>query len=118
MEKAKIEELKREIEQYAEEQVLDFVSDYELQNINYLDDSFREFADNNTSLYYSEQREYYNEHRNECEDALLEYYDGDFIANKIKKEGIDSLICFCGAIGEYNNIFNELSQNEEDVKNY
>ena len=100
------------------DRALDFVSDYSLENNenDYLGDLFNEFADNNTSIYYYDQRKFFKEHTTECEDALLELYDGDFIAEKIKKEGLDSLLCFAGAIGEYNSIYNELSQDEENIK--
>ena len=113
-----LDQIKKEIEEETSDRALDFVSDYSLDNntTDYLGDLFNEFADNNTSIYYSDQRKYFEEHTTECEDALLEIYDGDFLADKIKKEGLDSLLCFAGAVGEYNGIYNELSQDENNIK--
>ena len=113
-----LDQIKKEIEEETSDRALDFVSDYSLENNanDYLCDMFNEFADNNTSIYYSNQRKYFNEHSTECEDALLEFYDGDSIAEKIKKNGLDSLLCLAGSLGEYEAIYSELSQDEENIK--
>lgn len=113
-----LENIKKELEERTSDYALDFVADYDLKHLSsdYLGDCFHEFADNNTSIYYSDQRKYFEEHSTECEDALLELYDGDFLAEKIKKEGLDSLLCFAGAIGEYDAIYNELANDEENIK--
>lgn len=95
---------------------LDFVNETIATDSAYFSDSFSEFADNNTSIYYSEQREYFNENTSECEDALLELYDSETIADIIKNEGLDSLVCKAGALGEYMAIERELYENEDDIK--
>ena len=71
----------------------DFVGEHSADESSYLDDAFREFADSNTSIYYSDQRQYFNEHTEECENSLLESYDSDSIADYIKNNGLDGLIC-------------------------
>lgn len=94
----------------------DFVNDNSLEQINYLSDAFSECADNETSLYYSDQRDYFNDHPQECENALLELYDKDSLADIIKNEGLDSLICKAGACGEYEANLSDLYENEDEIK--
>ena len=115
-------ELKEHLEQlfnetYSElnESSKDFVGDHSADESSYLSDAFMEFADSNTSIYYSDQRQYFNEHTEECENALLELYDSDSIADYIKKNGLDGLICHAGAVGEYDSIYRELSDNEDEI---
>lgn len=111
-----LEQIKKELESESSNSALDFVGDYSLDCLHYLSDAFHEFADNQISVYYSDQFKYYEEHATECEDALLELYDGDSIADKIKKEGLYNLCCLAGVCGEYNEITGELYNDEENIK--
>lgn len=114
--KEKLFLLKEETEKECSENALGFVGDYSLDNIHYLSDSFSEFADNNISVYYSDQFKYYEEHATECEDALTELYDPNSIAQTIKKDGLYNLCCLAGVCGEYNEITGELYRDEENIK--
>lgn len=108
--------INKETSEQVSDYSLDFLSDYSLENIHYLSDCFNEFADNYISVYYSDQFKYYEEHTTECEDALLELYDGESIANKIKKEGLYNLCCLAGVCGQYNEITCDLWEHEENIK--
>lgn len=66
----------------------DFVETYEATSSAYFCEAFQEFADSQTSFYYADQRRYYEEHSSACEDALVELYDPDYLADIIKKEGL------------------------------
>lgn len=114
--KEKLFLMKEETEKEVNERSLDYVGDYSLENINYLSDSFHEFADNSISVYYSDQFKYYKEHPTESEDALLELYDPNSIASTIKKDGLYNLCCLAGVCGEYNEITGELYEDEENIK--
>lgn len=94
----------------------DFVNDNSLEQIDYLSDSFHEEADNKTSIYYASQEEYFYSHPQACENALLELYDSESLADIIKHEGLDGLICKAGACGEYQANTNELYENEDEIK--
>ena len=99
----------------------DFVEQYQVEDINYLGDLFHEFADSNTSIYYSEQREFYDNNIDACNDAINEYY-GSFsefvksLENDINS--LDELIDKAGALGEFYSNYNELCENEEDIIRY
>ena len=80
---------------------VDFSNGYYIESDSYISDIFHEEADSQTSVYYSEQKEYYLDHSEECERALLEYYDNGSLADIIKREGLEVLICKAGAVGEY-----------------
>lgn len=108
----KFEELKNEM---SDTYALDFANNYGVSDSNYICDAITEFADNNTSIYYSEQREYYNDNPEECERALLELYDPESIADFIKDSGLDSLICKAGALGEYEAISGEIYEELENI---
>lgn len=111
----KLEALKKELENIMNDSSIDFVNDYAIENNSYLCDAFTEFSDNRVSVYYSDQREFYFNNRELCNDALIEFgYDlNDFI-----KEGydLDDLICKAGAVGEYQKNYCELSEDEEEIK--
>lgn len=108
-----LKQLKEDIASSLSDNSKDFISDYSLENIHYLSDYFHEYADGNVSIYYNEQRNYYYEHSEECDDALLNYgYD---LAKEIKERGLDGLICFAGMLGEYEEIYAELSNEVEDI---
>lgn len=94
----------------------DFATDYDLATMgDYFGDEAWEFADNNSSIYYYDQRNYFNEHSEECEDALIEIYDGEWLADYIKKNGLDALLCFAGAVGECEAIRCELEDNRIEI---
>ena len=111
-----LETIKKELEESSNDSTLDFLGDYALEDIKYISDCFHEFADNYISVYYCDQFKYYEEHTSECEDALLELYDGDSIVDKIKKEGLYNLCCLAGVCGQYNEITGELYEDEENIK--
>ena len=115
MTKERLEGIKRDLEEGLNSISLDFLRDYDLTSSSYLSDAFTEYADGATSIYYSDQRAYFNEHSTECEDALLELYDKESIANIIKERGLDSLLCLAGACGEYNANYADLSEDEENI---
>jgi hypothetical protein len=95
---------------------LDFVETYEATSSAYFCDAFQEFADSQTSIYYSDQRRYYEEHSSDCEDALMELYGPNGLAAIIKESGIDGLLCKAGAVGEYQSIENDLNSDFEKIK--
>lgn len=97
--------------------VTDFVEERkDLKNDDYLCDAFHEFADSNTSIYYTDQKNYYLDHEEECDDALLELYDAESITELIKDCGVAGLLCKAGALGEYAAIYNELSDAEKEIR--
>ena len=110
MNNERIEELKKEIEELENqlnERGRDFYNDYDLQSIEYLSDAFSEFADNNTSIYYSDIEEYYKTHIQESSDALREfgYTLNDF-------EDLEEAMHKGAQLAEYSEIYSELSENE------
>ena len=107
----RIEELRKEIEELENqlnERGQDFYNDYDLQLIEYLSDAFSEFADSNTSIYYSDIEEYYKNHIQESSDALKEfgYTLNDF-------EDLEEAMHKGAQLAEYNEIYRELAENEE-----
>lgn len=107
----RIKELKEEIEELESrlnDRGLEFYNDYDITSINYLSDAFHEYADNNTSIYYSDIEEYYKNHIQESSDALKEYgYNlSDF-------EDLEDAMHKGSQLAEYNEIYNELAKNEE-----
>lgn len=104
-----------ELEKYANELKesmnsisIDFCGDYYIESDAYISDLFCEFADSMTSIYYSDQRDYYYNNTEQCENDLMELYDNDSLAQLIKSEGLDGLLCKAGACGEF-------MQNERDL---
>lgn len=87
---------------------------YESGYDGYITDCVHEFADNNTSIYYNDQREYYYNNSDACMNALK---DCGYSLDEFIKEGydLDDLICKAGAIGEYNAIYNELWDDVENI---
>lgn len=79
----------------------DFTDDRALSDSDYISDSFTEYADSAISIYYKDQYNYYVDHSEECENALLELYDKDSLADIIKKEGLYNLCCKAGACGAF-----------------
>ena len=94
----------------------DFVNENYLENIDYLGDLFHERADNETSVYYADQKQYFYDHPQECENALLEWYDDKSLADIIKDEGLEALICKAGQCGEYQANINALYEDEDEIK--
>lgn len=107
----RIEELRKEIEELENqlnERGQDFYNDYDLQSIKYLSDAFSEFADSNTSIYYSDIEEYYRTHTTESSEALKEfgYNLSDF-------EDLEEAMHKGAQLAEYNEIYSELAENED-----
>lgn len=106
----RIKELKEEIEELESrlnERGEEFYNDYDITNIKHLSDAFHEYADNNTSIYYSDIEEYYKSHTTESSNALIEYgYNlSDF-------SDLDEAMHKGAQLAEYNEIYNELAENE------
>lgn len=106
----RIEELRKEIEELEgqlNERGKELYNDYDITNAKYLDDLFHEFADNNTSIYYSDIEEYYKNHIQESSDALKEfcYTLNDFV-------DLDEAMHKGAQLAEYNEIYNEVAENE------
>lgn len=112
----KLNSLREELEADMNGSAWDFANDHDICDSYYLSDAFTEWADSNTSIYYSDQREYYYNNSEECDFALTMLYDGATLGDMIRKQGLDSIICLAGACGEYEAIYNELSDNEEEIK--
>ena len=94
----------------------DFVDDSALSDSDYISDSFTEYADGAISIYYSDQHDYYLENSEECENALLELYDGDSLAQMIKKEGLYNLCCHAGVCGMFRKNESDLYDDIENIK--
>lgn len=94
---------------------IDFVNDHALSDDSYISDSFTEYADGAVSVYYTDQHNYYVEHSEECESALLELYDPQSIADIIKNEGLYHLNCKAGAIGAYCENERQLYEDEDNI---
>lgn len=106
----RIEELRKEIEELESElneRGADFYNTYDIANIRYLSDTFHEYADSNTSIYYSDIEEYYKNHIQESNDALKEfgYNLSDF-------EDLEEAMHKGAQLAEYSEIYNELAENE------
>lgn len=106
--------LLNELEKGVDGYCLDFARDYDLNNNEYICDLINEFADNRTSIYYSDQRQFYFDNEDVCNEALIEY---GYSLDELFKEynSLDSLICRAGQIGEYYSIETELNQNIDDI---
>ena len=114
MTKPELQELKEKIELEVSTYTIDFVNEYDdLTNLSYINDSINEFADSNTSIYYSEQREFYNNHSDLCDNALLDY--GYELKELLKDGSLNDAICKAGAIGEYHYICDSIYADEENV---
>lgn len=119
--------LTMEIKEYLERQInntkcdlndyaKDFVKNYKYNDINYLCDTFSEFVDNNISIYYYQQKEFYKNNKDLCNDALLEFYDEKGIIDIIKKGGLEELMYKAATCGEYMHISNQLYDNSYEIK--
>lgn len=79
----------------------DFADERALSDSDYISDSFTEYADSAVSIYYRDQYNYYVDNSEQCENALLELYDKDSLADMIRKEGLYNLCCKAGACGAF-----------------
>lgn len=109
-------ELKLNLEEKMNDISLDFVSDYDIESDNYISNLFSEFSDNDISVYCSDQKRYFNENTEECENALLSLYCSDDLADYIKHNGLEGLICHAGVCGWYEKNYSQLSEDEEEIK--
>lgn len=106
----RIEELKKEIEELENqlnERGQAFYNDYDITSAEYLGDLFHEYADYNTSIYYSDIEEYYKNHIQESSDALKEY---GYTLNDF--EDLEEAMHKGSQLAEYSEIYNELAENE------
>lgn len=94
----------------------DFANDRALSDSAYISDAITEYADGAISIYYTDQYNYYVEHSEECENALLELYDGDSIAQLVKSEGLYNLCCKAGVCGAFQENERQLYDDLENIK--
>lgn len=95
----------------------DFTQDHSASDSNYIDDAITEYADGATSIYYSDQRRFYNDNEDVCLEALEMFgYTGESLADLLKECGdLDGLICKAGAIGEYYQNESQLQEDKNDI---
>lgn len=92
---------------------VDFANDNGLDSSEFIDDAIQEYADNHVSIYYSEQKEFYDEHTELCEDALKEYgYD---LNEMLKTNTLIDIIYKAGEVGEYKYNHDKLSDEIDDI---
>lgn len=106
----RIKELKEEIEELESrlnDRGLEFYNDYDITSIEYLSDAFHEYADSNTSIYYSDIEEYYKNHIQESCDALKEY---GYTLNDF--EDLEGAMHKGSQLAEYSEIYGEVAENE------
>ena len=113
-----LEELKnelKEIEKKLNDISKDFIGDWSIDNAQFLCDAITEYADSHTSIYFSDQKEFYNNNVELCEAALIEF---GYNLNDLLKEGnsLTDIICRAGAVGEYSKNQKELYEDEEEIK--
>lgn len=108
------EEIMQEIEEIKEglnDVTANFVNEYDITSISYIEDYMSEYADSMVSVYYSDIDEYYQSHIQESSDALREF--GYCLENFSDLEEA----CRKGAqLAEYQEYYNELIENLEDVE--
>lgn len=93
---------------------LDFADDYGLNDNEYISDCISEFADKKTSIYYSDQKQFYYDNEDVCNETLIEF---GYSLDDLLKEGdsLDDLICKAGQIGEFYSIESKLNNNLDDI---
>ena len=113
--KTNIELLKTQKMEPMNDYSIDLVQELPSGNI---DDSIWKFADANTSIYYNEQREFYFNNTDICEEALDEFgYNGERLGDLLRECGdLDGLICKAGAIGEFLQIEREIWEDNEKIR--
>lgn len=95
---------------------INFLRDLNGERPQYLSYAFHKFADSNTSIYCSDQREYFYDHEDECEEALFSLYGKGGVGELAKEKGLDGLICYAGALGEWDAILNELLEDKNEIE--
>lgn len=93
---------------------IDFINDRKLNDIKYLCDAFSEYADQNISVYSSDQKEFYNNNVEICENALQDQYIN--LNDYLKNNSISDLMSRAGVAGWFDKNYSELSQDENDIK--
>lgn len=88
--KTKIDELKGQMNDLS----VDFIANYDLEDINNVDDALYQFADEQVSDCYYEQFDFYNENQELCDNVINDIY-GDFA--DFAKSYDDAYNCMCGA---------------------
>ena len=108
------EEILQEIEEIKErlnDITLDFINDYDIESMVYIEDCMSEYADNHVSIYYSDIDEYFEEHVQESSDALIEF------GYNLSDFGDLKEACRKGAqLAEYQEYYDELLADLEDVE--
>lgn len=113
-----LQELKdtlKTIKDYLNDISLDFINDYnDIDNNSYICDAFTEYADNQISVYCSDQRDFYNNNVELCENALLDCgYD---LTEELRKgQTLDDLICKAGVCGWYEQNTKKLYEDESEI---
>lgn len=109
-----------------EDDKMDFIKSF--TSLNYLYDDICEFADNDISVYYDDQIEYYREHVDECMDAFKEYgfelKNFDDLELAVAKAGacgwyaeVYDALCDHNRLEELNDLIEELEELEEGLNN-
>ena len=109
-----IKELQENIKDGMNDFSIDFCADYCFSYPEYLDDAMREYADNQASVYTSDQEDFYFKHRDFCDQVaadfcLLESFDP-------RHDSIGDLIAKAGAWGEVEYNYNQLSEDAESIR--
>lgn len=110
-----LEDLKSKLISEMNEESEDFAEYVDLEYTTYYDDVISEYCDSAISVYYSDQFKYYEEDPSEAEDALLELYDSESIANIIKDRGLNELCCLAGVCYKERQIREEINEDEKSI---
>lgn len=86
----------------------DFITDHDADSSQYICDAINEFADNNTSIYYSSIKEYICNNFDAVEEAI----------NEFGWDGCGGDLYKAGQMAEYMSIEREISEELEDVIKY
>lgn len=108
------ENLKKEIEEGLSDYSFDFINDCRIEDNCYVSDSISEFANKNANSLPSDQRIFYYNNTDLCNNALIELgYD----LNEMIKNGdsLDDLMRKAGVIGECYQIENIINKEIEDI---
>lgn len=117
MKKAYLYDILTKLEETMNSSSIDFVNDYSINNNEnqYLSDLITEYADSSISIYYVDQYNYWNDHTDDCEQALLDLYDAETLKDIIKSQGLYNLCCTAGVCGQFNNIERELYDDIDNI---
>lgn len=109
----KIEGLKNDLRDQMCGDACGFCDCWEWCSIKYLSDTISEYADSNTDIYYSGQRDYFYKDPERASDLLKDY------GYEIKDfNDLDDAICKAGAVMQYSDIQEAIYNDLEDVKKY